>query len=139
MDGNRLQENLIVIGGADNNPIAGKVLERPECPIEPGNSSMNEVDFRSRVTGRRYGPERDASGECVYDYGAIVRAPNPFNPDKKVLLLFGCFGFGTWAAGRHACSARFLADPRIAAGADGLTIVRTEIVKGVPQFAQPCE
>ena len=95
--------------------------------------------FGSKITGRRYAPERNSTGEWAHDYGVILKAPNPFNPDKKALLLFGCFGFGTWAAGRHACSGRFLAEPKIAAGADGLTIVRTEIVKGVPQFPQPCE
>ena len=68
------------------------------------------------------------------DHGAILSAQNPFATSHRIMVLFGCFGFGTWAA------ARFLTRPKdwAAAGADSdvlnfEAVVSASIVAGGPQ------
>lgn len=83
-------------------------------------------------------PEYDG-GKVVADHGVILRVTNPFDRARKALLLFGCFGFGTWAAGRCVCSEDFLVHPTVRGGSDIECVVRSEVVRGVPQQPRICE
>jgi hypothetical protein len=139
LDGEDFGRNLVLIGGPDANSTTRDVLQRIATTLRFGDASRHEVSFYSNASRTPFVPERDGNGEVCVDFGVILRAPNPFANDRRVVALFGCFGFGTWAAGRCALSDGFLSDPTVAKGAALECVVRTEIVRGVPQQATVCE
>lgn len=79
-----LQKNLILIGGPVVNMVTQKVNEQLPIFFDKGASWA----IRSTLSGKVY-PE----GEC----GLIVKAKNPFNPKKWVLLVAGRRYAGTRA------------------------------------------
>ncbi|HLC61313.1 MAG TPA: S-layer protein [Candidatus Nanoarchaeia archaeon] len=77
-----LQNNLILIGGPVVNKIVDKVNAKLPIRFEEGN-------IRSTVSNETYPQD-----EC----GIIVKAKNPFNPDKSILVVAGKRFSGTRAA-----------------------------------------
>lgn len=79
------------------------------------------------------------NGKVLIDYGIVARAPNPFDPDKSVVLLAGAYGYGTWGAVRFAQSPRFLNQlkrlPKEASTIECLFGV--EVVRESPQNIRP--
>ena len=79
------------------------------------------------------------NGKVLIDYGVVARSPNPFDPDKNVVLLGGAYGYGTWGAVRFAQSPRFLNElkklPKEASTIECLFGV--EIVRESPQNIRP--
>lgn len=95
--GKDLEADLLVLGGAKNNEITAKLLDRlPGLPFTaPGEViQWDGVDYEGATTGQ----------DVVHDYGYVVRAPNPFAPGRRVVVIAGSHTFGTVAA------ARWLAD-----------------------------
>jgi len=80
-----LQENLILLGDPKSNTISEKVNDHlPICfEFEP------EFTVRSKVRVKKYGDPRT---------GIIVKYTNPFNKDKKILLVAGIRSKGMRAA-----------------------------------------
>jgi hypothetical protein len=141
LSGDDFGHNLILLGGPDANSTTREVLPKMPTSLRFGDASRDEspLALYSSVSGRAYVPQRDGNDELCVDYGVILRTSNPFKNDRMVIAIFGCFGFGTWAAGRHAFSNDFLADPTVAKGAALECVVRTEIIRGVPQQVTVCE
>jgi hypothetical protein len=135
LDGDEFSRDLILVGGPDANSLTRDILRRLSLGLTLGDPTEHEVSFYSTVTRTLFAPERNAAGQIAVDFGVILRVPNPFAPGRRVLMLFGCFGFGTWAAGRCAGSESFLAEPLVAAGADLECVVRTDVIRDVPQPA----
>jgi hypothetical protein len=138
LDGDELANNLILIGGPDANSATRRVVRRLKTTLRLGDPTINEISFRSPATNRLYVPVRQSEDEMI-DYGVILREQNPFSPLHHVLALFGCFGFGTWAAGRLASLDDFLASTSVADGDDIECVLSTVVVRGVPQRPQICE
>lgn len=150
MSGNDLSADLILVGGPDSNSVTGDVLRRVTTSLKVGSPTPTrepdphgehdrfELAISSGATSTTFVPEYDA-GKLVADHGAILRVTNPFDRRRKALLLFGCFGFGTWASGRCVCSEEFLSHPVVRTGADIECVVRAEVVRGVPQQPIICE
>ena len=91
--GKDLEADLLVLGGAKTNEITGKLLEAiPNLPFTaPGEViTWGSTEYEGIV-------DRDG---VVRDYGYIVRAPNPFDPERRVVVLAGSHTFGTVAAAR---------------------------------------
>ena len=42
------------------------------------------------------------------DYGILIRAASPFAPDRRLFVLAGIYGFGTWAGARLPLDEHFL-------------------------------
>jgi hypothetical protein len=99
-----LAENLIILGGPDVNQVSMKVENAEIYTIRSVRGennqnmlvdSMTNTEYKStvetvRVSGREV--------EVVRDYGLIVRARNPFNPKRSILMLVGAYGYGIVAA-----------------------------------------
>lgn len=106
--------NLIVLGGPNENRVAGEAMER----IVPG---LRVVDpgpgIPMQVEDLKFTAER-AEGTGVYvatpspdhmtDYGVIVRARSPFNADRAVVVISGAYGYGTWAGVQVSQKPEFL-------------------------------
>jgi hypothetical protein len=124
---------------SDTNFVARDMLRRIRTSLTFGNSKANEVSFRSPRTHQVYAPEWNGQSVEV-DYGVIIRSQNPFATDRSVLLMFGCYGYGTRAAGRFVCSDEFLRLAEVEKGGGDLEcVVRTEVIGGAPQRASLCE
>ena len=100
-----IRGNLILLGGLDTNKVtdAAMKLIKPKVTIsDPGPGIPMEVhdlasggrpqgDAARPMAGRKY---QAAPGET--DYGIIIRAPNPFDPRKAMIIIAGAYGHGTW-------------------------------------------
>jgi hypothetical protein len=81
-----------------------------------------------------YRPLKDGDN-VLTDCGVIIRAPNPFNPKKTVVILCGSYGYGTWAAVQLAQSRDFLSQVTRRSG--GLECVfEVGVVRDTPQCPQ---
>jgi hypothetical protein len=137
MSGDELSAHLLLVGGPDANSVTQEVVSRIPTTLILGDPKRAEISFIDGVTRQAYAPEFRAD-DVSADYGVILRTTSPFDRKRKVLMLFGCFGFGTWAAGRFVCGEEFLAHPLTSSGADVECVVRTEIVRGAPQHTHIC-
>ena len=99
LDGVALDTNLLCLGGPDANPVTRKVMQSSR------SSLLTEgVDIVDRVGRGRYGASIGKDG-VVADSAAIISMPSPFADERHVVLAFGSFGFGTWAAARALAAA----------------------------------
>lgn len=98
----RLESDLICLGGAKNNEVTRDVLSRlgDVCPVSMDGSRITWSD----------GPGLDSTyegeivdGKVVADVGVIIRARNPFKTNRTVVVLAGSHTYGTIAAARFFC------------------------------------
>lgn len=88
-----------------------------------------------RTTGEVRTPRTDTEKGLVSDQGIIVRAPNPFNGERQILILAGSYGYGSTAAARLVTSPRFLRHPLARSRKNFEALFTTEIVQHAPQEA----
>jgi hypothetical protein len=158
LTGRSLRRNLIVLGGPDANSVSLKCLRGmqlsyqltwpdrddtresaseapwrlPRLAFTGSDKEGNALVFRPTLEGK----------EVIQDYGVIIRARNPFDPwgrkpfdprqGKRVVIIYGCYGFGTLAAVLYSQTKEFL--EMIENGDDDIEcIVVCTVVKGTPQ------
>ncbi|MEU5929735.1 hypothetical protein ABZ817_40490 [Streptomyces antimycoticus] len=94
LPGHEMEHDLLVLGGPKNNEAAHSILEAmaDALPFRLGGGAITWEG--TAYTG-------DATdGEVVRDCGYVVRAPNPLNSSKRVVLIGGWSTYGTVAAAR---------------------------------------
>jgi hypothetical protein len=117
------RKNIITLGGPSTNSVTKDALERmaahvqivdpgPNKPVEvhdlaavsPGSASLPSPASgrRHRTRVQRYAARPET------DHGIIVRAGNPFNPDKEILIIAGAWGYGSWGGAELASNENFL-------------------------------
>jgi hypothetical protein len=99
--------NLILLGGLDTNQVTMDAMEliSPNLTIvDPGPGIRMEVhDLAPRQECDDVEVEGTRPLRRIYkavagtDYGIIIRARNPFNPSRVVIIVAGAYGYGTWA------------------------------------------
>ncbi len=98
-------DNLIIIGGPVNNPLARKVMGEIDLPFEfQGYSLVNKFKIKE------YSPviSEDLENRFIEkDYGLLVNIGNPFdhNRSSRIVIIAGCRILGCYAG------ARFLTQP----------------------------
>jgi hypothetical protein len=129
--------NIVCIGGPDGNQVTRRILERIEHTIALGDPQRHEISIRDANTDEVYNPERELDREgrknVTLDYGLLVKAPNPFDPRRTVLVFAGSFGYGTWAGVKLARSPQFLRSPLVSQGSAVECLYRTEVIEEIPQ------
>ena len=98
-----LRKNLIVVGGPDLNPTTNTLLEQLPCKLIVTRNGQDENVVRDLVHDKDYSPGIGSDGRRR-DYGILVRARNPKDPTKAVLIIAGAHGFGSLAAAEMAFS-----------------------------------
>ena len=126
-----LASNMLILGGPDANPLTKEVLGHTGATI--GVDGITIVD---RQTARRYDAISLDNTNIATDRGAILSAPNPFSTRHRVIALFGCFGFGTWAAARFVTRPELWPDNLAADADDFEAIISAPVVNGGPQQAR---
>jgi len=158
LTGRPLRRNLIVLGGPDANRISlhclydmqlSYILEWQEIGSQ-GNESIPRIPQNlPRLAFRGSDSEEHATfeavsknGEVARDYGVIIRTHNPFMPrneeapsprrGERVVVIYGCYGYGTLAAVLYSQSPQFL-EMVGSEGDDIECIVTCRVVEGTPQ------
>lgn len=106
--GDRYQNNLILLGGPDANKLTREFYNKMETNLKFGNPDINEITLKDSKVGLRYGPKYGKNSRVIGDYGFAFKTENPYNPESQVILLAGCFGFGTCSAAQLFESSRLL-------------------------------
>jgi hypothetical protein len=108
LDGDALRTNLISVGGPDANLITKEAINKINSKLRCGDPKLYQLGITDSLTGISYAPSYNREGELIKDYGVIIKAANPFALKKHILLIFGSFGYGSWAASCFAVSNEFV-------------------------------
>lgn len=95
--GEHLTDHLILIGGPDVNEATKALMAEVGCKLVITRDSSNRNVVRDVLHDKEYGVVADGGGK-LRDYGIIVRAKNPNDRTKTILVLAGAHGFGSRAA-----------------------------------------
>ncbi|MGI5350409.1 hypothetical protein ACQEU8_19855 [Streptomyces sp. CA-250714] len=94
LPGHEMEHDLLVLGGSKNNEVARRLLAAMTESL-PFRLGGGEITW----DGTAYRGEA-ADGEVTRDCGYVVRAPNPLNRSRRVVLIGGWSTYGTVAAAR---------------------------------------
>lgn len=98
--------NLVLLGGNDGNQLAANLMREVGSRIELINEDQVHppvlLDHISEPP-LRLQPDM-ADGRVMHDYGVLIRARNPREPDNWIVIIAGCLGYATWA-GVHLAQA----------------------------------
>ena len=153
--GTGLRKNLIILGGRDGNTLTRACLSRLNCTYsvawldsaDGGSVSLDKISGSRQIPEFQptryapgglatYRPELDDRNVLVRDYGVIIRARNPFlSPkakDKRIVIIYGCYGFGTLAAVLYSLERDFIKEIQDTKE-DIECIVGCDVVKDTPQ------
>lgn len=98
--GNPYASNIILIGGPDYNKITEHFMEY--TPFEFSQSGNDETILVDNQRNRVFKPEFKSQKdfEEVIDYGFFLKIPNPYNPDKKLIIINGIHTYGVYGAAK---------------------------------------
>ncbi len=158
LTGQPLQRNLIILGGPDANVISHACLTGMRLnytlvwPDRDNAQDERSPDISwalprlvpaeaSEQANSFFSPSREGN-EIVQDYGVIIRSRNPLLPwdakpfsvkhGKRVVIIYGCYGYGTLAAVLYAQTPEFL--KLIKNSRDDVEcIVSCRVIMGTPQ------
>ncbi|MBZ5510011.1 MAG: hypothetical protein LAN70_02465 [Acidobacteriia bacterium] len=137
LEGDDLKHTIIALGGPDANEVTRGAVKQIDSKLRFGDPEVdkNAIVIRDTTSDppRLYNPDpldRDGAGT---DFGLILRAPNPYAPEKEMMIIAGSFGHGTWAATRYVISPAFLALREAKAQGPLECLVKTEVVRDTPQ------
>jgi hypothetical protein len=132
--GTGLRKNLVVLGGKDANSLTEACLRQLNCTFElqwldgPAIDAPKATEVSEPEQKTPQVPELQptiyaedglpnfrpimSDGLLLRDYGVIIRATNPFLPedakDKSVVIIYGCYGYGTLGAVLYSHEPAFL-------------------------------
>ncbi|MET8980570.1 hypothetical protein ABZX85_33690 [Streptomyces sp. NPDC004539] len=125
--------NLILVGGPHSNRVTAEIVQRLPLTYTFGPADLHDARITDSRTGEVMSPEFDAQGQLAVDLGILIRAANPFQPDRHIVVLAGSFGFGTSAAARLLSDPDFLNHPLVSGGSPFEAAFSVEVVAGEPQ------
>ncbi len=106
--GDDVKNNLILLGGPDANCVTNNAINLLKPSIRSGNPEQYEVAIVDLKTNKCFVPVPYGKEQSIgKDYGVIVVSDNPFDPKKRIIIAYGSFGYGTWAAARFLISDNF--------------------------------
>lgn len=132
--GDMLRSDLILLGGPDANSISREATQKINSTFQFGDPDSHVIALFDSTSRRVFKPSRDVNKERIYtDYAIIFMCANPFAKDKRLLLIAGSFGYGTWAGARFIASQQFI--ERVLAQGDMSVecLIETDVVQNSPQ------
>jgi hypothetical protein len=135
------ERDLVLLGGPDANELTRATMERFEGRLSitvPG-SKLHNVALRDSVSKKIFAPQHGADGDLVLDYGLVVRTPNPLSNGRRteVLILAGCWGYGTTGAAEAVCDSEFLQHSVVSKNRYFEAIVRTAVHASAAHYQRP--
>jgi hypothetical protein len=156
LTGRSLRRNMVVLGGPDANRVSLKCLTGMEVSYKlvwpeqitqsapRGSLNIPKLEFTKTAEQNEslsFQPSVE-DNEVVKDYGIIIRARNPLDfwgkkqadarRGKQVVIIYGCYGYGTLAAVLYSQTREFL--EMVNNGKDDIEcVVVCRVVMGTPQ------
>lgn len=157
LTGRPLRRNLIILGGPDANRVTYECVKslnlryQLRWPNSEGSSeggakelwkvpTLEATPLADRRDKTLFQPSVE-DGTITTDYGVIIRAHNPFDlrgpkrfamPRRRVVILYGCYGYGTLAAVLYSQTREF--QERVKNSTDDIEcVVKCRVVMGTPQ------
>ena len=128
-----LRNTLILLGGPARNAVTRDAMSRLPLTHHFTESLTTILDT---LTGRAYGYSPALFGQADgTDYGLLVKATNPFNPQASILIIAGSSGYGTWAGTRLITESSAL-DETAASGDPFECIFATDVLGRSPQATE---
>ncbi|WP_410633464.1 hypothetical protein [Amycolatopsis sp. cmx-4-83] len=111
-----MRSDLVLIGGPDGNSVTATMMGNLggaisyEFKWEPGVGPA----VHDRLSGTAAAvPRYDKAGDPASDFGLIIRTVNPLAPETaEIVILAGCWGYGTAAAAEKLRDRKFLRKQR---------------------------
>ncbi|MGW3127109.1 hypothetical protein [Streptomyces sp. NPDC001076] len=125
--------NLILVGGPHSNQVTAEVMQRLPLTFRFGSVDVHDANIYDASTGEVMRCAVDDRDQLLVDQGIVIRAVNPFNPARRVVILAGSFGFGTSAAAQLLALPDLLGHPLVAADQAFEATFSVEIAGGTPQ------
>lgn len=88
----RLEDNIVLIGGPETNEITREIMQNFRIPFSFSNHIL--IDTYHNI---KYKPKLDEEKNVLEDYAFILKMKNPYNNQKTIIIISGCFGYGTYA------------------------------------------
>ena len=126
------RKNLVLIGGPDANSLTSAIIRR----IEDSLSfifplwQLHVVNIIDKLGRHTIVPEHGPGGELTSDFGVIVYAANPLASNSNVLIVAGCWGYGSAAAAEMLSDKAFLRHPVCSSGKPFEALVQTTVAGG---------
>ncbi|MFI6037768.1 hypothetical protein ACIBBD_27030 [Streptomyces sp. NPDC051315] len=127
------QGNLVLVGGPHSNQVTAEVMRRLPVTFSFGAVETHDANIYDALTGEVMRCVMDSNDQLTVDQGLLIRATNPFNRERHVIILAGSFGFGTSAAARLLAGSDLLNNPVVAEGHPFEAVFSVEIAGGTPQ------
>ncbi|MEU9374145.1 hypothetical protein AB0D94_10285 [Streptomyces sp. NPDC048255] len=125
--------NLVLVGGPHSNEVTAEVMRRLPLTLRFGPAETHDANIYDADTNNVMEWVSDAGDRLVVDQGIVIRAANPFNAERSVVILAGSFGFGTSAAAQLLNRPELLTHRVVTAGRPFEAVFSVEIVRGTPQ------
>lgn len=107
------KKNFLLIGSPAINKITGILMEELHLSynfkgpivrnkdklIKSLSEEVKEPVIWIEKDGKKFLPQFSDTKELIQDYASIIKAQNPFNPSKNVVILAGSYDLGTLATG----------------------------------------
>lgn len=123
-----LSKNIVLIGGPITNSITQRVMDDASIPF-----SFENHHLINKKKHKEYKPRLDESGKVIEDYAFILKLKNLFDERYGLIILAGCYGYGTYAAAKAVTDFQILRKiNNNNFGQEGI-IIKTNIVNDVPQ------
>lgn len=137
------RSNIVLLGAEEVNPLIKGAFSGIASTFR-FNTSL-PMTLQDGLRNELYEPT--LSGDQVtIDYGTLIRARNPYAPDRTLVMIGGVYGFGTWGGVRLLSDKRFLKQCALLSGrsANGKSfelecVYRVHVHQGEPEFVTPLE
>jgi hypothetical protein len=135
LHGDELKHTIIALGGPDANAVTCQALNRIRSKLRFSSLRMDRIVIEDSASAPPdlYIPSEPDAGGATTDYGLILRAPNPFAPEKEIMIMAGSYGHGTLACTRFAFLPEFLALRGAKSKNPFECLVKTDVVLDAPQ------
>jgi len=92
--------NLVLLGGGDTNLLTAEFMPMLGSQVEFLNESAGPPVLKDRAYNQAEIQPEQLQDRVTLDCGVVIRARNPMNPQRWVVIIAGCLGYGTWAGVR---------------------------------------
>jgi len=136
---NEWRKDLILIGSPDANEATAEIMGElePRLTYSFPYWKNHNVTIADKLSGDKIKPESGPGGQIKTDYALIIRAPNPLAPsDSEVVIIAGCWGYGTAAASSLLAEKRFYRDPVVSSRKPFEALVRVRVLGGSQYYAE---
>ncbi len=83
---------------------------------------------------KKYEPKLDENGDVLEDYALIFKVRNPYNDQKNLFVVTGCFGYGTYSGAEAITNFDILREISRKAKARSMgVIIKSYIIQRMPQ------